>query len=103
MLPTILRDKTTWEKKGEQKHTQKAIRDVELLKHDERKLYIIPEELVQYVAELDLYNKKYVCTETENVMESALYSLYSLVVSYNKTHSLAKPRSFVLLYCTIRE
>ena len=31
-------------------------------------------------------------------MESALYGLYSLVVSYNKAHSLAKPRSFVLLY-----
>ena len=37
-------------------------------------------------------------------MESALYGFYSLVVSYNKTHSLAKPRSFVLLYLvTTRE
>ena len=36
-------------------------------------------------------------------MESALYDFYSLDVSYNKTHLLAKPRSLVLLYFTTRE
>ena len=35
-------------------------------------------------------------------MESALYSLYSLAVSYHKTHLLAKPRSFALWYFTTR-
>ena len=30
-------------------------------------------------------------------MESALYSFYSLVASYNKTHTLAKPRLFVFI------
>ena len=36
-------------------------------------------------------------------MESALYAFYSLLVSNNKTHSLAKPRLFVLLYFSTRE
>ena len=36
-------------------------------------------------------------------MDRALNSFYSLVVSYPKTHSLAKPGSFVLWNFTTRE